>query len=85
MPHPERIIKTLDYRIDNASNIYMLCKVFHNEGYKSKTKQDKATDFHLELFFLKHGNEELKISKFDEKDKLITNLTFLILTKIFLF
>lgn len=76
MPHAERIIKTLDYRIDNASNIYMLCKVFHSDSYKSKTKQNKATDFHLELFFLKHGSEELKISKFDEKDKLITNLTF---------
>lgn len=75
MPYTERRMNNLDYQLDNEGNLYLLTKVFHDDSNDDKKrKRDEEANYHLELFFLKNGTSEFKISKFENKEKFITKL-----------
>lgn len=75
MPYTERRMNNLDYQLDNDGNLYLLVKVFHDDSNDDKKrKRDEVANYHLELFFLKKGSVEFKISKFENRDKFITKL-----------
>lgn len=75
MPYTERRLKFLDYQLDNDGNLYMLTKIFHDDSNDDKKKsKDLIANYHLELFFIKTGSDELNISKFDNKNKFISKL-----------
>lgn len=75
MPYTERRMDNLDYQLDNDGNLYLLAKVFHDDSNDDKKRsKDELANYHLELFFIKNGTNELKISKFENKDKFITKL-----------
>lgn len=75
MPYTERRMDNLDYQLDNEGNLYLLTKVFHDDSNDDKKRsKDELANYHLELFFIKNGTNELKISKFENKDKFITKL-----------
>ena len=65
----------LDYQLDNEGNLYLLTKVFHDDSNDDKKRsKDELANYHLELFFIKNETNELKISRFENKDKFITKL-----------
>lgn len=75
MPYTERRLKFLDYQLDNEGNLYLLTKIFHDDSNDDKKKKrDLVANYHLELFFIKTGTNELKISKFENNDKFISKL-----------
>lgn len=75
MPYTERRMDNLDYQLDNEGNLYLLAKVYHDDSNDDKKRsKDELANYHLELFFIKNGTNELKISKFENKDKFITKL-----------
>lgn len=75
MPYTERQMNNLDYQVDNEGNFFMLTKVFHDESNKDKkSKKDEVANYHLEVFYIKSGTNDLKISKLDNKDKFINQL-----------
>lgn len=75
MPYTERRMDNLDYQLDNDGNLYLLTKVFHDDSNDDKKRsKDELANYHLELFFIKNETNELKISRFENKDKFITKL-----------
>ena len=75
MPYTERKMDNLDYQLDNEGNLYFLTKVFHDDSNDDKKRsKDEVANYHIELFFIKNGTDEIKISKFENKDKFITKL-----------
>ena len=75
MPYTERKMDNLDYQLDNEGNLYLLAKVFHDDSNDDKKRsKDETANYHIELFFIKSGTNEIKISKFENKNKFITKL-----------
>lgn len=75
MPYTETKMDILDFQIDKNGNIYKLVKVFNDNSEKDrKSKNDDTPNSHLEIFFVKKGSNEIKISKFDEKNLFFDNL-----------
>ena len=75
MPYTERRMDNLDYHLDNAGNLYLLTKVFHDDSNKDKKKKkDEEANYHIELFFVKAGTSKIDITKFENKEKFINKL-----------
>jgi hypothetical protein len=75
MPYSVKTMNNIDYHLDNDGNLYMLTKVFHDDSKNEKKKRkDELANYHIELFFVANGTNEIKISKFDNKEKIITKL-----------
>ena len=75
MPYTERRMDNLDYQLDNEGNLYLLTKVFHDDSNDDqKRSNEEVANYHIELFFIKNETNELKISRFENKDKFITKL-----------
>lgn len=75
MPYTERRMNNLDYQLDNKGNLYLLTKVFHDDSNDDKKKRkDKEANFHIEMFTIKSGSDQIQISKFENKDKFVNRL-----------
>lgn len=76
MPYTERVMDNLDYQVDNKGNLYMLTKVYHDDSNNDKkNKSDLIANYHIELFRINSGSDKVEISKYDNKDKFINQLT----------
>lgn len=75
MPYTERRMNNLDFQIDNNGNLFLLAKVFHDDSNKDrKSRSDDEANYHIELFTIPAGSDQIKISKLENKDKFITGL-----------
>lgn len=75
MPYTERRMDNLDYQIDNKGNLYMLSKIYHDDSNDDKkNRKDEEANYHVELFTVKTGSDNLNITKIDNKDKFISGL-----------
>lgn len=75
MPYTERRMDNLDYQIDNKGNLYLLAKVFHDDTNKDKkSKKDTLANYHIELFTMKKGADDIKIAQVDNGNNFINRL-----------
>ena len=64
MPYTERRMNLLDFAVDSEGHGYMLSKVFHDDSNKDKKKKkDKDANYHMELFRLLDGSDNIEITK----------------------
>ncbi|UOK42963.1 MULTISPECIES: hypothetical protein [Flavobacterium] len=76
MPYKQIMMKDLDYMLDNAGNIYVLTKVFHDNTEENRKEGERMPNYHAELFVIRSGSTNIAISKLDNKNKFITKLVF---------
>jgi len=74
MPYKRIREENLDYMLDNAGNIYMLAKVFHDDSNEDIKKNEEVPNYHVELFLIRSGSTDIAISKIDNKDKFPSEL-----------
>lgn len=74
MPYKRIREENLDYMLDNAGNIYMLAKVFHDDTNEDIKKNEQVPNYHVELFLIRSGSTDIAISKIDNKDKFPSEL-----------
>ncbi len=75
MPYTERMMDNLDCAQTADGKVFLLAKVFDDESAQDKKSDDDVmANFHLELFSVS-ANSELQKTRFDNKDKLFTQLT----------
>lgn len=74
MPYKRIREENLDYMLDNAGNIYMLAKVFHDDTKEDIKKNEQVPNYHVEMFLIRSGSTDIAISKIDNKDKFPSEL-----------
>ncbi|RZJ66807.1 MAG: hypothetical protein EOO50_07930 [Flavobacterium sp.] len=76
MPYSKKQMDNLDFQLDNSGNVYVLNKVFEDDSHKEKKKKgdDVAPNYHIELFTLKPGSDQFKISKVESQQFFINQL-----------
>lgn len=75
MPYSERKMNNLDYQVDKQGNLYLLTKVYHDDSNDDKkNKSDLTANYHIELFTIKSGSDQIEMSRYDNKDKFINQL-----------
>lgn len=76
MPYSKKQMDNLDFQLDNAGNVYLLNKVYEDDSHKEKKKKgdDVAPNYHIELFTLKPGSDQFKISKVESQQFFINQL-----------
>ncbi|RED43167.1 hypothetical protein DFQ10_10679 [Winogradskyella eximia] len=76
MPYTERRMNLLDFAVDSEGHGYMLSKVFHDDSNKDKKKKkDKDANYHMELFRLLDGSDNIEITKIVLDDKFINGIS----------
>ncbi|WMI69456.1 hypothetical protein [Mangrovimonas sp. YM274] len=76
MPYTERRMDALDFAVDSNGDGYMLVKVFHDDSNDDKKrKKDEEANYHIELFRLLQGDNEIEITKIEVEDKYINGIS----------
>jgi len=66
MPYTERRLDLLDFAVDNEGRGYILSKVFKDDSNEDKKKKrDKNANYHIELFRLLQGENEIAKTKIE--------------------
>ena len=76
MPYTERRMNLVDFAVDSDGYGYILAKVFHDDSNKDKKKKkDKEANYHMEMFRLLDGTEDIEKSKIELDDKFINGIS----------
>ncbi|MFT3793735.1 hypothetical protein [Flavobacterium sp.] len=75
MPYTERRMDNLDYKLNNKGDLFMLAKVYHDDSNDDKkSKDDIVANYHIELFTIKAGTDQIAISQFDNGDHFVNGI-----------
>lgn len=71
MPYTERRMDNVDDAIDNFGNYFLITKVYEDDSYSEKKRKEKTANYHLELFKIKKGSDEILKNKIEIGDNFI--------------